>query len=98
MVFAAKLPKSMDESDKMWYNKFIKCLIVELLILIDGDFLWRSKRMNYIAHYGQAVTNCVEAWTPHNTKISKGQEMVDKLTGLIAIFQRPEFDFKNNMI
>ena len=29
-------------------------------------------------------------------KLGKGQEMVDKLTGLIAIFQRPEFDFKNN--
>ncbi|MDD3228156.1 MAG: type I restriction-modification system subunit M [Oscillospiraceae bacterium] len=30
------------------------------------------------------------------TKLGKGQEMVDKLTKLIAIFQRPEFDFKNN--
>lgn len=30
------------------------------------------------------------------TKLGKGQEMVDKLTGLISIFQRPEFDFKNN--
>ncbi len=30
------------------------------------------------------------------TKLGKGKEMVDKLTGLIAIFQRPEFDFKNN--
>ena len=29
-------------------------------------------------------------------KLGKGQEMVDKLTGLIGIFQRPEFDFKNN--
>ena len=29
-------------------------------------------------------------------KLGKGKEMVDKLTGLIAIFQRPEFDFKNN--
>lgn len=29
-------------------------------------------------------------------KLGKGQEMVDKLTGLIAIFQRKEFDFKNN--
>lgn len=29
-------------------------------------------------------------------KMGKGQEMVDKLTGLISIFQRPEFDFKNN--
>ena len=29
-------------------------------------------------------------------KLGKGQEMVDKLSGLIAIFQRPEFDFKNN--
>ena len=119
--------------------------------------------MNYIALYGQVVTNCVEAWTPHNTKIiwfvkyvtdkfkgvkyaditvpeggsfddlvaikndpnigekmdkviyklaeegnnnltgvvtnahfndesklGKDQEMVDKLTGLISIFQRPE--------
>lgn len=30
------------------------------------------------------------------TKLGTGKEMVDKLTGLIAIFQRPEFDFKNN--
>ena len=30
------------------------------------------------------------------TKLGKGQEMVDKLTGLIAIFQRDEFNFKNN--
>lgn len=29
-------------------------------------------------------------------KLGKGQEMVDKLTGLIAIFQRDEFNFKNN--
>jgi len=29
-------------------------------------------------------------------KLGKGQEMVDKLTGLIAIFQRPELNFKNN--
>ena len=30
------------------------------------------------------------------SKSSKGQEMVDKFTGLISIFQRSEFDFKNN--
>lgn len=30
------------------------------------------------------------------TKLGKGDEMVEKLTGLIAIFQRPEFDFSNN--
>ena len=29
-------------------------------------------------------------------KLGKGQEMVDKLTGLIAIFQRDEFNFINN--
>lgn len=29
-------------------------------------------------------------------KIGKGDEMVDKLSGLIAIFQKPELDFKNN--
>ena len=29
-------------------------------------------------------------------KLGKGQEMVDKLTGLISIFQRPEFDFRTN--
>ena len=31
-------------------------------------------------------------------KIGKGQEMVDKLTKLIAIFQRPELDFSKNKI
>ena len=30
------------------------------------------------------------------SKLGKGQEMVDKLTGLISIFQRPELNFKNN--
>lgn len=30
------------------------------------------------------------------SKIGKGEEMIDKLTGLISIFQRPELDFKNN--
>ncbi len=30
------------------------------------------------------------------TKLGKGDELVDKLTGLISIFQRPEFDFSNN--
>ena len=30
------------------------------------------------------------------SKLGSGQEMVDKLTGLIAIFQRPEFNFANN--
>jgi type I restriction enzyme M protein len=30
------------------------------------------------------------------TKLGKDKEMVDKLTGLVSIFQRPEFDFKNN--
>lgn len=29
-------------------------------------------------------------------KIGKGEEMIDKLTGLVSIFQRPELDFKNN--
>jgi type I restriction enzyme M protein len=29
-------------------------------------------------------------------KLGKGKEMVDKLSGLIAIFRRPELDFKNN--
>lgn len=30
------------------------------------------------------------------TKLGKGDEMIQKLTGLISIFQRPEFDFSNN--
>lgn len=29
-------------------------------------------------------------------KLGSGQTMVDKLTDLVSIFQRPEFDFKNN--
>lgn len=29
-------------------------------------------------------------------KIGKGEEMIEKLTDLISIFQRPELDFKNN--
>lgn len=29
-------------------------------------------------------------------KLGTGEELIDKLTALISIFQRPEFDFKNN--
>ena len=31
-----------------------------------------------------------------DTKLGNGQEMVDKLTDLISIFQKPELDFRNN--
>jgi type I restriction enzyme M protein len=31
-----------------------------------------------------------------DTKLGKGKEQVDKLTGLVAIFQRPELDFSHN--
>ena len=31
-----------------------------------------------------------------DTKLGNGKEMVDKLTDLISIFQRPELNFKNN--
>ena len=30
------------------------------------------------------------------TKLGKGKEQIDKLTGLVAIFQRPELDFSRN--
>jgi hypothetical protein len=33
-----------------------------------------------------------------DAKLGKGKEMVDKLSGLIAIFRRPELDFKNNRV
>jgi type I restriction enzyme M protein len=32
------------------------------------------------------------------TKLGNGQEMVDKLTKIVAIFQRPELNFENNRI
>lgn len=31
-----------------------------------------------------------------NTKFGNGKDMVDTLTGLVAIFERPEFNFSNN--
>ena len=31
-----------------------------------------------------------------NSKFGNGKEMVDTLTGLVSIFERPEFDLKNN--
>jgi type I restriction enzyme M protein len=36
------------------------------------------------------------AYFNDEAKIGKGQEMVEKLTKIVSIFQRPELDFKNN--
>jgi type I restriction system adenine methylase HsdM len=52
-----------------------------------------------IAHLAEAngLQNVIDnAHFNDETKLSRGQEMVDKLSGLVAIFRRPELNFKSN--
>lgn len=71
------------------------------LVAIKGDKEIGEKMDKIIAKLAEAGNNnltgvITNAHFNDESKLGKGQEMVDKLTGLIAIFQRPEFDFKNN--
>lgn len=70
-------------------------------VAIKGDKNIGEKMDKVIAKLADADNNNLRgvidnAHFNDESKLGKGQEMVDKLTGLIAIFQRPEFDFKNN--
>lgn len=50
-----------------------------------------------LAEVNQSLKGVIDiAHFNDESKIGKGQEMVDKLTKLIAIFQRPELDFSKN--
>lgn len=71
------------------------------LVDIKGDKEIGEKMDKVISKLAEAENNnlvgvITNARFNDESKLGKGQEMVDKLTGLIAIFQRPEFDFKNN--
>ncbi len=71
------------------------------LVAVKGDKNIGEKMDKVISKLAEAENNnlvgvITNARFNDESKIGKGQEMVDKLTGLIAIFQRPEFDFKNN--
>lgn len=71
------------------------------LTALKGDKNIGEKMDKVIARLAEAEDNNLRgvidnAHFNDETKLGRGQEMVDKLTGLIAIFQRPEFDFKNN--
>ena len=71
------------------------------LVALKNDPNIGEKMDKVIAKLAEAGNNnltgvITNAHFNDESKLGKGQEMIDKLTGLIAIFQRPEFDFKNN--
>lgn len=71
------------------------------LVALKGDKNIGEKMDKVIAKLAEAEGNELRgvidnAHFNDETKLGKGQEMVDKLTKLIAIFQRPEFDFSTN--
>lgn len=71
------------------------------LVLLKGNKNIGEEMDKVIAKLADADNNNLRgvidnAHFNDEAKLGKGQEMVDKLTGLISIFQRPEFDFKNN--
>lgn len=71
------------------------------LIALKGDKNIGEKMDKVIAKLAEAGNNNLRgvidnAHFNDEAKLGTGKEMVDKLTGLIAIFQRPEFNFANN--
>lgn len=73
------------------------------LVVIKGDKNIGEKMDKVIAKLAEAdngrLTGVIDnAHFNDEAKLGKDKEMVDKLSGLISIFQRPEFDFKNNRV
>lgn len=71
----------------------------EDLVALKGDKNIGEKIDILIAKLAEAnnLTGIINnAHFNDEAKIGKGDEMVEKLTGLIAIFQKKELDFKNN--
>lgn len=71
------------------------------LVALKGDKNIGEKMDKVIGKLAEAGNNNLRgvidnAHFNDETKLGTGKEMVDKLTGLIAIFQRPEFNFANN--
>lgn len=71
------------------------------LIALKGDKNIGEKMDKVIAKLAEAGKNNLRgvidnAHFNDEAKLGTGKEMVDKLTGLISIFQRPEFNFANN--
>ena len=71
------------------------------LVAIKGDKNIGEKMDKVIARLADAGNNQLRgvidnAHFNDESKLGKGDEMVDKLSGLISIFQRPEFDFRSN--
>lgn len=71
------------------------------LVALKGDKNIGEKMDKVIAKLAEAGNNNLRgvidnAHFNDEAKLGSGKEMVDKLTGLIAIFQRPEFNFANN--
>ena len=71
------------------------------LVALKGDKNIGEKMDKVIAKLAEAGNNNLRgvidnAHFNDEAKLGTGKEMVDKLTGLIAIFQRPEINFANN--
>ena len=71
------------------------------LVALKGDKNIGEKMDKVIAKLAEAGNNNLRgvidnAHFNDEAKLGTGKEMVDKLTGLISIFQRPEFNFTNN--
>lgn len=71
------------------------------LVVLKGDKNIGEKMDKVIAKLAEAGNNNLRgvidnAHFNDEAKLGTGKEMVDKLTGLISIFQRPEFNFTNN--
>lgn len=71
------------------------------LVALKGDKNIGEKMDKVIAKLAEAGNNNLRgvidnAHFNDEAKLGTGKEMVDKLTGLISIFQRPEFNFANN--
>ncbi len=71
------------------------------LVALKGDKNIGEKMDKVIAALAEAGNNNLRgvidnAHFNDEAKLGTGKEMVDKLSGLIAIFQRPEFDFRSN--
>lgn len=81
-----------------WLKAFRRvCTRYDKLDVIFLSFVQIAYIFTWLKQCQQALKGVIDiAHFNDEAKIGKGQEMVDKPTKLIAIFQRPELDFSNN--
>ncbi len=98
MTVGLSVREKSEKSQMLIRNYLMERLLERISVSNYRDnFILKGGIDKIIARLADSLKGVIDiAHFNDEAKIGKGQEMVDKLTKLIAIFQRPELNFSNN--